>query len=53
MAWWYPLGGHKLELAAKMPQDASKSGLGGLLGAPWEAQEAAKLEQNRSWEAVF
>ena len=57
MAWGYPLGGKKLELAAKMAQDASKSGflrgLGGLLGAPWEAQEGAKLEQNRSLDAVF
>ena len=51
------MGCQKLELAAKMAQDASKSdfyrGLGGLLGAPWEAQEGAKLEQNRSWEGVF
>ena len=23
------------------------------MGAPWEAQEGAKLEQNRSWEGVF
>ena len=23
------------------------------MGAPWEAQEGAKLEQNRSWEAFF
>ena len=23
------------------------------MGAPWEAQEGAKLEQNRSWEAVL
>ena len=28
-------------------------GLGSLLEAPWEAQEGAKLEQNRSWEGVF
>ena len=56
MAWGYPSGGKKLELAAKMAQDASKSGfqeVGGLLGAPWGAQEGAKLEQNRSLEAVF
>ena len=56
-AWAYPLGGQKLELAAKMAQDASKEWflrcLGGLLGAPWEAQEGAKLEQTRSLEATF
>ena len=23
------------------------------MGAPWDAQEGAKLEQNRSWEGVF
>ena len=40
-----------MELAAKMAQDASKSGFH--LGAPWEAQEGAKLEQNRSLETVF
>ena len=26
MTWGYPLGGNKLELAAKIAQDASKSG---------------------------
>ena len=35
-----------------MTQDASKSGSQEALEAPWEAQEGAKLEQNRSREAV-
>ena len=49
MAWGYPLGGPKLELAAKIAQDASKSGfkvpwrhLGGALGGPRGSQERPK-----------
>ena len=35
MAWGYPLGGQKLELVAKIAQDASKSGFQEALEASW------------------
>jgi len=34
-AWGYPLGGKRLELAAKMAQDASKRGFQEALEASW------------------
>ena len=36
-----------------MAQEASKGGFGGILEAPWGAQERAKRDQNRCWEGVF
>ena len=44
------MGSKKLELAAKMAQDASKSGFQEALEASWGQ---LKLEQSQSWEVVF
>ena len=57
MAWGYPLGGQKVELAAKMAQDASKSGFQEALEASWGRLGRPKMEPSWSkieaWRLVF
>ena len=49
-AWGYPLGGQKLELAAKMAQDASKSAFQEALEASWE--RLGKPKREPSWSKI-
>ena len=56
-AWGYPLGGNKLELAAKMAQDASKSGFQEALEVSWGRLGRPKRElswsNSEAWRQVF
>ena len=57
MARVYPQGGHKNWICSqdgpRCFQEWFWRGFGGLLEAPWGAQERPKRGQNRCWEGVF